>query len=142
MQIFPDGMTATTGDTPSFRLNGRTSKEDKGKPCIESRIIGVRVVCGPVDELFIYYTDNFGSSGANTMCEVARQSMSDLAIILKEKHNFRLPRKGYFQFGNCSENKASGTMHFFRFGLCLYLLNRMGLSTAISANSLNKGFWI
>ena len=46
------------------------------------------------------------------MCEVARQSMSDLAIILKEKHNFRLPRKGYFQFDNCSENKASGTVHF------------------------------
>jgi hypothetical protein len=100
-------MTANTGNTPAFRLNGRTSKEDHGKPCIESRIIGVRVTCGPVDELFVYYTDNFVSSGANTMCEIARRSMEDLAIILKRDHNFRLPREGYFQFDNCSENKVN-----------------------------------
>jgi hypothetical protein len=96
-------MTTKTGDTPAFRLNGMLSKEDHGKPCIESRIVGIRVICGSVDELFVYYTHNFVSSGANTMCEVTRQAMADLSKLLK---NYRLPRQAYFQFDNCSENKV------------------------------------
>ena len=105
-QIFPDGMTTSTGDTPHFFVNGRIGKNDHGKPTIESRVIGMRVICGPFNELFVYYTDNLVRSGANTMCEICRRAMQDLAIQLKTKWNYRLPRHGYFQFDNCGENKV------------------------------------
>ena len=106
-QIFPDGMTTRTGDTPVFLINGRTSKQDLNKPVFESRVIGLRIICGPVDELFVYYTDNFARGGSNTMCEVCRRAMKDLGLILKNKHNYRLPKDGFFQFDNCGENKVN-----------------------------------
>jgi hypothetical protein len=40
---------------------------------ITSRIIGVEVHCGPVHEVFLYYTDNLVDGGANIMIEIQRQ---------------------------------------------------------------------
>jgi hypothetical protein len=80
---------------------------DHGKACFESRIIGVRVVCGPVDSLFVYYTDNFIGSGANIMCEVLRRGMRDLAKRLRDQYNFSLPKDGFFQSDNGLEFKVS-----------------------------------
>lgn len=33
------------------------------------------MVCGPIDETFLYYTDNMVKSGANVMIEVQRRGM-------------------------------------------------------------------
>ena len=52
----------------------------------ESRVIGVEVYCGPIKEVFLYYTDNLViSGGANIMVEFQRQALIILEIFLKEK---------------------------------------------------------
>jgi hypothetical protein len=40
-----------------------------------SRVIGVEVLCGPIDGVFLYTTDNMISSGGNIMIEVQRQGI-------------------------------------------------------------------
>jgi len=107
-QIFPDGMTEHTTLTPNVRMNGRTSKQDHGKPELSSRVIGARVVCGEIDEFFVYYTDQLVLKDPDITCELIRQSMADLGRLCKDKHNCLLPKEGFFQFDNCpTENKAS-----------------------------------
>jgi hypothetical protein len=58
-----------TGDTPRY---GSTNVKGDTKK-ITSRIIGVEVHCGPVHEVFLYYTDNLVDGGANIMIEIQRQ---------------------------------------------------------------------
>ena len=94
-------MTIMTCNTPKF---GGKRKANVSKQ-IESRVIGVEVYCGPVKEVFFYYTDNLVSGGANIMVEVQRQALIDLEILLKEK-NCILQDKMIFQFDNCGENKV------------------------------------
>jgi len=107
-QIFPDGMTEHTTLTPNVRINGRVSKQDHGKPELSSRVIGARVVCGEIDEFFVYYTDQLVLKDPDITCELIRQSMADLGRLCKDKHNCLLPKEGFFQFDNCpTENKAS-----------------------------------
>jgi len=62
------------------------------------------VVCGDIDETFLYYTDNLVSSGANLMCQVILSFIEDLKKRLQERGQ-KLPRKGIFQFDNSGENK-------------------------------------
>ena len=66
---------------------------------------GVEVVCGPIQGVFLYYTDNFNSSGANIMIEVQRQALKDVADMLADLGK-TLPRKLFLQFDNCNENKV------------------------------------
>ena len=42
---------------------------------VMSRVIGVEVLCGPIDGVFLYTTDNMISSGGNIMIEVQRQGI-------------------------------------------------------------------
>lgn len=101
--IFSDGMTIFTTNTPKMY-----KKKSKGEPAkkIESRIIGVEVVCGDIDTMFIYYTDNMVGGGSNIMIEVQRQAIYDLQKLLEAKGQL-LPKKVIFQFDNCGENKVS-----------------------------------
>jgi len=62
------------------------------------------VVCGDIDEVFLYYTDNLVSSGANLMCQIILSLIEDLKKRLQERGQ-KLPRKGIFQFDNSGENK-------------------------------------
>jgi hypothetical protein len=62
------------------------------------------VVCGDIDETFLYYTDNLVSSGANLMCQVILSFIEDLKKRLQERGQ-KLPRKGIFQFDNSGETK-------------------------------------
>ena len=51
-----------------------------------------QVICGPIDEWFVYTTDNLVEGGANALIEVVRQTMADLAEILAVEHNLEVPR--------------------------------------------------
>jgi hypothetical protein len=64
----------------------------------------VEVVCGPVDAIFLYHTDDMIIGGANCMIEIQRQIIIDLANEL-HKHGMSLPPSVVFQFDNCGENK-------------------------------------
>jgi hypothetical protein len=63
-------MTTRRCDTPKI---GRKRISKGGHKLIESRVIGVEVVCGPIKGVFIYYTDNLVTGGANIMVEIQRQ---------------------------------------------------------------------
>lgn len=65
-------MTVARGATP------KTGKMRHSQPdsTVESRVIGVEVVCGPIDGVFLYTTDNMISGGGNIMIEVQRQGYS------------------------------------------------------------------
>jgi hypothetical protein len=99
-----DFVSSYTGDTPFFHFQGRHSKDDHGKSKIETRMCGVRVICGDIDEFWIFYTDNFMPGGANVMVEIMRQAVAHLVIRLAAK-GFKLPRKCFLYFDNCAENK-------------------------------------
>jgi hypothetical protein len=63
------------------------------------------VVCGSkIDGVFLYYTDNLVSSGANFMCQVILSVIEDLTKLLQSVDQ-NLPRKAIFQFDNSGENK-------------------------------------
>lgn len=96
-----DGMTVMSCATPKV---GRLRHSHAGTQ-IDSRYIGVEVVCGPVDTFFLYYMDNLIAGGANIMIEVIRQAQIDLAKLLKT-FNLQLPRILHLQFDNCGENKV------------------------------------
>jgi hypothetical protein len=84
------------------------------------------VVCGPIDETFLYYTDNMVKSGANVMIEVQRRGMSTCSALcyhlglttccvpvalakLAEKLkaiDLAMPPKIVLQCDNCRENKV------------------------------------
>jgi hypothetical protein len=123
--IFSDAITTTRGDTPNW---GKfKSKGDDGAPTTENRTIGVEVYCGPIKTIFLYHTDEFGMGhGANIMIEVQRQTLKDLADLLKDE-GMAMPKKAHFQFDNSGENKVSriipGTLsfrHFFSHGFPLF----------------------
>jgi len=106
-----DFVSSYTGDTPAFNFQHRNSKRDHGKQKVETRMCGVRVKCGPLDTLYIYFTDNMMRGGANTMIEIVRQAIADLTIML-EALGMKLPRHLILQFDNCSENKNNFMMMF------------------------------
>ena len=124
-----DAMTSSRGDVPKVGLKHRQPKSDI-LHTIENRVIGKKpaisycyitlilcncylpyfaiaceVVCGShVDDVFLYYTDNMVSSGANLMCQIILSVMEDLSKRLAG-FDQQLPRKALFQFDNCGENK-------------------------------------
>ncbi len=100
--LFSDGMTIYTTNTPKV-----TKANSKGTvKQIESRIIGVEVVCLDINTMFLYSTDDMVGGGALTMIEVQRQAMKDLQALLQDK-GLMMPKKIIFQFDNCGENKVS-----------------------------------
>jgi hypothetical protein len=66
--ILIDPCTASRGNSPHVGLK-KDNTEIGGKSAkhFEQRIIGVEVVCGPVDGVFFYTTDNMQRGGANVI---------------------------------------------------------------------------
>lgn len=122
-----DGMTKETTKTPKEGSGSRRA----GK-FIEHRVIGVEVVCGPINGTFIYSTDNMVAGGANGMIEVIRQAKSDLADLLHAK-GLKFPDKMAYQFDNCTENKNKTLFGY------LALLVETGTFKEITANFLIVG---
>jgi len=98
-----DGMTVYSGNSPKVG-GGYFRKGKKDTVYITNRVIGVEVACGPIQKVYLYHTDDFVGGGANTMVEVLRTAISDLA---EDLHNvgLSLPRSLALQLDNCGENK-------------------------------------
>jgi hypothetical protein len=62
-------MTVDSCNTPKYNKR----RNNKGVKQLETRVIAVEAVCGPINTIFIYYTDSMVSGGANIMIEVQRQ---------------------------------------------------------------------
>jgi hypothetical protein len=77
-----------------------------------NRCMGVEVICGPINTVFLYYTDDFIKKGSNLMVEVMRRAISKLRELLAEK-GLMLPKTGYFSFDNCDENKNRSLFAYF-----------------------------
>ena len=98
-----DPQSTWTGNTPKMSKD-RFSKTEF---CIENRNIGVRVVCGPIDEYISICTNNLIPHGANVLVEVVRFSIEYLGRRLAQiDPNLILPKKLGFQFDNSGENNV------------------------------------
>ena len=106
MFLFADGMTQYTCQTPKFRT---VSKGDK---TIETRIVGIEVVCGPIKTVLVYRTDELVSGGANITIEMTRQAIIDVSILLR-KRGLLVPRILDLQFDNCGDNKNKEIFGFY-----------------------------
>lgn len=61
-------------------------------------------ICGPIQEYFMYHTNDLLSHGANVLIEVIRQSLLDGIKLLQEK-GIKAPAELNFHFDNSGENK-------------------------------------
>jgi hypothetical protein len=98
-----DPMSVWTGNTPKVKIGGRSMKFDK---VVENRNVGIRLVCGPIDEYISVCTNNLIPGGANVLVEVTRYSIEYLGRRLAE-FGMLIPRKLGIQFDNSGENKVS-----------------------------------
>ena len=77
-------------------------------PRMENRLIGARIVCGPIDEYIGITCSDLIPGGANVMIEVTRICIEILARKLGECATpYELPDEGGINFDNCGENKVS-----------------------------------
>jgi hypothetical protein len=96
--LFGDGMTQYTCQTPKF------PHQSKGDKVIDTRIVGIEVVCGPIKTVLVYRTDELVSGGANITIEMTRQALIDVTILLRQR-GLLVPRTLWLQFDNCGDNK-------------------------------------
>lgn len=100
--IGADGFTEGRTVEPTSRDPVKGSAKEIGS--LTNRLMGVEVVCGPVQGTLLYFTDDFTKGGSNLMVEVIRAAISDLRELLALR-GLTLPDKSYFSFDNCGENK-------------------------------------
>ena len=89
--LFGDGMTQYTCQTPKF------PHQSKGDKVIDTRIVGIEVVCGPIKTVLVYRTDELVSGGANITIEMTRQALIDVTILLRQR-GLLVPRTLWLQF--------------------------------------------
>lgn len=94
-----DGMTVLSCATPKIGYK----RHSHAGAQVDSRVIGVEVVCGTIDTVFLFVADNMVPGGANLIVEVVRQAQIELARLL----NGELPKELICQFDNCGENKVN-----------------------------------
>ena len=89
-------------------LAPKLQKERKHQyPQMENRLIGVRIVCGPIDQYIGICTSNVIPGGANVLIECTRLAIEILAKKLSQlARPFYLPERGGFNYDNCGENKV------------------------------------
>lgn len=139
-----DGMTIYRGNTPKIGGYGRFRRGKKDNKFITNRVVGVEVACGPIDEVFLYHTDNFVAGGANTMVEILRQAIADLAERLK-KYDLSLPPELSLYFDNCGENKNRIMMGYISLLLESYhfeAINMYFLIVGHTHNALDQYFGV
>jgi len=98
-----DPQSTWAGNTPKFA--SKKDKQVQQSNFIENRNIGVRIVCGPIDEYISISTNNLIPHGANVIVECVKYSMEYLARRLGE-FGMVLPKKIGLQFDNSGENKV------------------------------------
>ena len=77
--LFGDGFTQYTCRIPKF------PKDSKGDSHIETRIVGIEVVCGPIKTVLVYRTDQLVTGGANITIEITRQALIDVSNLLRQR---------------------------------------------------------
>ena len=76
-------------------------------PKMENRLIGARIVCGPIDTYIGICTSDLIPGGSNVMIEATRIAIETLAKKLAANDlPYALPAKGGFNYDNCGENKV------------------------------------
>lgn len=76
-------------------------------PQMENRLIGARIVCGPIDTYIAICTNDLIPGGANVMIEATRLAIEALAKRLAALPKpMTLPRTGGLNYDNCGENKV------------------------------------
>ena len=100
--LFPDGYSIHKTETP--KLCRGAGKDKSLSETLSNRIMGFRVICGPIDTHFLYNLDDMVPGGCNIMIELMRTAINDLAVLL-QNIALKLPRKLFLQFDNCGENK-------------------------------------
>ena len=79
-------------------------------PRMENRLIGARIVCGPIDCYIAVCTGDLIPGGANVLIEATRLAIETLAQKLaKCNPPIPLPACGGLNYDNCGENKVSIT---------------------------------
>ena len=96
-----DGQSVWAGNTPRLSKDRQTKLDTH----IENRNVGVRIVCGPVDEYICLCTNNLIPHGANVLVEIVRYSIEYLARRLAD-FDMVLPKMVGLQFDNSGENKV------------------------------------
>ncbi len=104
-------------------LAPKLQKERKNQyPQMENRLIGARIVCGPIDQYIGICTSNTLPSGANVLIEATRIAIEMLADKLsKLARPFYLPDRGGFNYDNCGENKVLDVLYSFILLFCRYI---------------------
>lgn len=126
-----DAISSWRGNTP--KVGGgqyRHSKSDQN--FVENRVMAVEMVCGPINCVRLYHSNNLVSSGANYMITVLKQALEDLAEMCHER-GFMLPPELILNFDNCGENKNQ-----FMFAYCSVLVE-LCLFKVIQVNFLIVG---
>ena len=76
-------------------------------PKMENRLIGARIVCGPIDQYIAICTSDVIPGGANVLIEATRLAIEMLADKLaKPPTPFALPPRGGLNYDNSGENKV------------------------------------
>jgi hypothetical protein len=127
-----DFVSSQAGDTPHFRHQGRNSKLDQTREKIMSRLCGIHVVCGDIDETFCFYVDDLVAGGGNLQSAVWREAIYELEKKLHEQ-GYELPRHWSCTFDNCGENK-----NYTCFGYFAYLIEMDAFQT-IECNTMVVG---
>ena len=82
-------------------------------PQMENRLIGARIVCGPIDTYIAICTNDLIPGGANVMIECTRIAIETLAKKLAELPTpLALPEKGGINYDNCGENKVLAKIEY------------------------------
>ena len=83
-------------------------KDRKHKhPQMENRLLGARIVCGPIDQYIAICTSYLIPGGANVLIEATRIAIEILASKLaKLAKPIPLPDTGGLNYDNCGENKV------------------------------------
>ena len=94
----------------------KAAKLQKGRkhnhPTMENRNMGVRMVCGPIDEYISICTSDLIPGGANVLIECTRVATEILAAKLaKLPKPLVLPKKIGYNYDNCGENKVTKYYH-------------------------------
>jgi hypothetical protein len=126
-----DAISSWRGNTP--KVGGGQYRHSKGdQNFVENRVMAVEMVCGPINCVRLYHSNNLVSSGANYMITVLKQALEDLAQMCFDE-GFVLPPELILNFDNCGENKNQ-----FMFAYCSILVE-LCLFKVIQVNFLIVG---
>ena len=101
--ILADAMSQWRGNTP--KIGGGDFRHSKNDATfVENRVMAVEMVCGPIDCVRLYHTNNLVNGGANYMITVLKLAIEDLSSMLQAE-GFALPPHLIINFDNCGENK-------------------------------------